>query len=97
MVYTSRLNNKKILITGKTSRFCKFLFEDLKNYISEQNDNFYIVGGDFNIYSTTESAYQSLFDITESGKGNLHDIINVTGTYNDPLYAKIHTQSKNGL
>ena len=29
------------------------LFE-LKNYISEQNDNFYIVGGDFNIYSTTE-------------------------------------------
>ena len=66
---------------------------ELKNYISEQNDNFYIVGGDFNIYSTTESAYQSLFDITESGKGNLHDIINVTGTYNDPLYAKIHTQS----
>lgn len=32
MVYTSRLNNKKILITGKTSRFCKFLFEDLRNY-----------------------------------------------------------------
>ena len=23
----------------------------------------------------------------------MHDIINVTGTYNDPLYAKIHTQS----
>lgn len=66
---------------------------ELKNYISEQNDNFYIVGGDFNIYSTTESAYQSLFDITESGKGNLHDIINITGTYNDPLYANIHTQS----
>ena len=31
MVYASRLKNKKILITGKTSRFCKYLVEDLKN------------------------------------------------------------------
>ena len=66
---------------------------NLKNYISETNNYFYIVGGDFNIYSTTESAYQSLFDITESGKGNLHDLVNISGTYNDPLTAKIHTQS----
>jgi len=67
--------------------------KELKNYISETNSKFYIVAGDFNIYSTDESAYKDLFDITESGKGNLHDLINVVGTYNDPLNAKIHTQS----
>ena len=67
--------------------------KELKNYISEINSNFYIVAGDFNIYSTTESAYKDLFSITESGKGNLHDLINVVGTYNDPSNANIHTQS----
>ncbi len=67
--------------------------KELKNYISETNSNFYIVAGDFNIYSTTESAYKDLFSITESGKGNLHDLINVVGTYNDPSNANIHTQS----
>jgi hypothetical protein len=67
--------------------------KELKNYISETNSNFYIVAGDFNIYSTSESAYKDLFSITESGKGNLHDLINVIGTYNDPSNANIHTQS----
>ena len=28
----SLMNKKKILITGKNSRFCKFLKEDLKNF-----------------------------------------------------------------
>ena len=28
----SPMNKKKILITGKNSRFCKFLKEDLKNF-----------------------------------------------------------------
>ena len=67
--------------------------KELKNYISETNSNFYIVAGDFNIYSTAESAYKDLFSITESGKGNLHDLINVVGKYNDPSNANIHTQS----
>jgi len=67
--------------------------KELKNYISETNSNFYVVAGDFNIYSTSESAYKDLFSITESGKGNLHDLINVVGTYNDPSNANIHTQS----
>ena len=67
--------------------------KELKNHISETNSNFYIVAGDFNIYSTAESAYKDLFSITESGKGNLHDLINVVGTYNDPSNANIHTQS----
>ncbi len=67
--------------------------KELKNYISETNSNFYVVAGDFNIYSTTESAYKDLFSITESGKGNLHDLINVVGVYNDPSNANIHTQS----
>ena len=32
MVQSYKLKNKKILVTGSNSRFCKFLKEDLKNY-----------------------------------------------------------------
>ena len=32
MVYSSRLKKEKILVTGKTSRFCRYLVNDLKNY-----------------------------------------------------------------
>ena len=53
--------------------------KELKNYISESDSKFFIVAGDFNIYSTEESAYKDLFSITESGKGNLHDPINFFG------------------
>ncbi len=71
--------------------------KELKNYISEDDSKFYLVAGDFNIYSTDESAYKDLFAITESGKGNLHDLINVVGIYNDPSNAKFHTQSTRTL
>lgn len=67
--------------------------KELKNYISGSDSKFFIVAGDFNIYSTEESAYKDLFSITESGKGNLHDPINVFGVYNDSINSKIHTQS----
>ena len=66
---------------------------DLKNYLSEMDDYFYVVAGDLNIYSTNEDAYNQLFSITESGKGNLHDLVSLSGTYNNPDYSIIHTQS----
>jgi endonuclease/exonuclease/phosphatase family metal-dependent hydrolase len=54
------------------------------------NSNF-IVCGDFNIYSSSETAYQKLKDATTPGC--LVDIFNLTGTWNNQAYAQYHTQS----
>lgn len=49
-----------------------------------------IVCGDFNIYGSTEPAYQALL---KDGGGFLYDTINISGTWNTALYANYHTQS----
>lgn len=54
------------------------------------NTNF-IVLGDFNIYSSNELAYQKL--LNQSQPGYFIDPINISGTWNNPLYAIHHTQS----
>ncbi len=54
------------------------------------NSNF-IVCGDFNIYSSNESAYLELKDQTT--QGYFIDILNLTGTWNNQAYAQYHTQS----
>ncbi len=56
----------------------------------DPNSNF-IVCGDFNIYSSDETAYQKLKDPTSSGC--FIDIFNLTGTWNNQAYAQYHTQS----
>ncbi len=54
------------------------------------NSNF-IVLGDFNIYRSGELAYQKL--INQSSPGYVIDPLNLTGTWNNPLYSIHHTQS----
>jgi endonuclease/exonuclease/phosphatase family metal-dependent hydrolase len=54
------------------------------------NANF-IVCGDFNIYSSNETAYQKLKD--QSTPGYSIDIFNLSGTWNNQAYAQYHTQS----
>jgi len=54
-------------------------------------DAYYIVCGDFNIYSANEPAYERL--LSEEGSGYLWDPISITGTWNNPNYAQYHTQS----
>ena len=54
------------------------------------NSNF-IVCGDFNIYSSEETAYQKLKDATSAGC--FIDIFNLAGTWNNQAYAQYHTQS----
>ncbi|MGB0979818.1 MAG: endonuclease/exonuclease/phosphatase family protein [Croceimicrobium sp.] len=49
-----------------------------------------IVCGDFNIYGSTEAAYQALL---KEGGGFLYDTLNLVGTWNTGLYAPYHTQS----
>ena len=51
----------------------------------------YIVCGDFNIYGSTEPAYQKL--LNQSTTGYFIDLFNLTGTWNNGAYAQYHTQS----
>ena len=68
--------------------------EQLINYTQQMNeDHFYVVAGDFNIYSTNEPAYQKFFETTATGYGKFYDLVNVEGSYRNPEYAKYHTQS----
>lgn len=51
----------------------------------------YIVCGDFNIYGSTEPAYQKL--LNQSTTGYFIDLFTLTGTWNNSSYAQYHTQS----
>jgi hypothetical protein len=53
----------------------------------------FIVVGDFNIYKSSESAYQKLLLDNVGDDGNFIDAITMTGTWNNPAYAQYHTQS----
>ena len=68
--------------------------EQLINYTKQMNeDHFYVVAGDFNIYSTNEPAYQKFFETTSTGYGKFNDLVKVEGTYRNPEYAIYLTQS----
>ncbi|MBA4251144.1 MAG: hypothetical protein C0425_09145 [Chlorobiaceae bacterium] len=53
----------------------------------------FIVLGDFNIYGSTEAAYQNLLVDNVNDDGNFIDQITLTGSWNDIAYAQFHTQS----
>jgi endonuclease/exonuclease/phosphatase family metal-dependent hydrolase len=64
----------------------------LRNYTNSLpfGTNF-IVTGDFNIYGSTETAYQNL--IAQTGTGYVIDPFNLSGSWNVSSYAAYHTQS----
>ncbi len=53
----------------------------------------FMVMGDFNIYSSTESCYQKLLQVKPGSEGHFIDAITMTGTWNNSAYASYHTQS----
>jgi len=53
----------------------------------------FIICGDFNIYASTEVAYQKLKAVTAGAEGHFIDPIVMTGTWNQSQYAIHHTQS----
>lgn len=53
----------------------------------------FIVAGDFNIYSSNESAYQKLLKDNPADDGNFLDPLILTGVWNRASYAPFHTQS----
>jgi exonuclease III len=56
-------------------------------------NSYFIVCGDFNIYSSTEPAYQKLLEVTIGNDGNFNDPLTMTGIWNNSIYAPYHTQS----
>ncbi len=53
----------------------------------------FIICGDFNIYSSSEPAYQKLKEISGTNEGHVIDPLNLTGAWNNSSYAQYHTQS----
>lgn len=53
----------------------------------------FIVCGDFNIYGSTELAYQKLLEISSGNDGKFNDPLTLTGSWNNSAYAQYHTQS----
>lgn len=54
---------------------------------------YFMVCGDFNIYGSTESAYQKLIGTGSNANGKFNDLLSMTGTWNNAAYAINHTQS----
>ncbi len=69
----------------------------LRSYLNELNENYFIVAGDFNIYSNNQSsepAFEMLTGSTENNNGRLYDPINRIGNWhNNSSFADVHTQS----
>ncbi len=57
------------------------------------NGKFFIICGDFNIYGSTELAYQKLLQDNPGDDGHFVDALNLPGTWNDSSYRPYHTQS----
>jgi len=53
----------------------------------------FIVCGDFNIYASTETAYQKLLAVTGGNEGHFIDPITMNGNWNQSAYRSHHTQS----
>lgn len=53
----------------------------------------FIVCGDFNIYRSSEAAYQKLLQIISGTEGHVIDPIPISGTWNSSVFAQYHTQS----
>lgn len=54
----------------------------------------FIVCGDFNIYRSTDPSYRRLLQVVSGKEGHFIDpITNMTGIWNNPVYAQYHTQS----
>jgi hypothetical protein len=51
-----------------------------------------ILLGDFNIYTTTEPAFQKFFELQGDNDGRLYDPFNLSGTFNQAAFAPYHTQ-----
>ena len=57
------------------------------------NGTEFAVMGDFNIYRSTEPAYQKLIQVQAGNEGHFIDPLSMPGLWNQAAYAQYHTQS----
>lgn len=67
------------------------VLRSVTNQLADSTD--FIVCGDFNIYGSSEAAYQDLLKNTPGNQGHFVDKISMSGTWNNASYAQYHTQS----
>ena len=69
--------------------------DTLRNHLNTLPDgSFLLAGGDFNLYTSTEPAYQELIGSQGDNSGRLYDPINTPGDWNDDItFVNVHTQS----
>ena len=67
----------------------------LRQYLNNLNPNTpFIVAGDFNVYTSSEGAWQRLTEEQQDNDGRLYDPINRIGAWNNNSnFADVHTQS----
>ncbi len=68
--------------------------ETLRTYLDSQPAGNFVVAGDFNLYTSSEPAYQKLIESRPSNNGRMYDPINRPGNWhNTASFAGIHTQA----
>lgn len=68
--------------------------DTLRNHLNSLGPGYYIVGGDFNLYTSTEAAYQELIGSQSDNDGRVYDPLGMPGSWHDnATFAAIHTQS----
>jgi len=78
---------------GSTNQYTRETqIDSLRKITNSLSNPYFIVLGDFNIYSTNEQAYQKMFDPTIS-TGKLNDMYTFSGTMNNSSFSYAHTQS----
>jgi endonuclease/exonuclease/phosphatase family metal-dependent hydrolase len=66
----------------------------LRNYLNGlPPGSLFIVVGDYNIYRSSEPAFAKLLGSEADNDGRCFDQLNLVGTWNDPAFARYHTQS----
>lgn len=81
--------------TGSTNEALRAAEVDSLRKVTDamQAGKYFLVCGDFNIYGSTESAYQKLITNGNNVDGKFYDLLSLSGTWNNSSYAIHHTQS----
>lgn len=68
--------------------------DTLRNHLNALGPGYYIFGGDFNLYTSSEDAYQELIGSQADNDGRLYDPLGQPGSWHDnSSFAAVHTQS----
>lgn len=81
--------------TGSANQNSRAMEVDSLRKVTDKHksSDHFIVCGDFNIYASSEPAYQKLLEKKPGKYGHVVDVLNLKGLWNDITYSGHHTQS----